>query len=289
MGSVVGQKALDGVGRGALVVLALLLAAVWRAGLGLEDTGAAAGSEIVFLSETDFVTPRLCGYPNYLDLKAGMASIEAAAAFDQQMVFVRVGGCDRLVRATFATPEFFPVFQARPREGEIPGPGSPPSAVLSDAAWKGLFAGNPSVVGRAFVCNGETTRVSGVMPPEFSFPEDTEIWLPLSTASSNLDRSSARFRLVARLGPGYDFQKAQKEWKLCLRKLSREMPEYYEGSGELLSPIELYPRYSGVGIVAEAMDPAEPIGIASGRNVTPSQTGLDDFGVGKKPAAKRAG
>ena len=47
--------------------------------------------------------------------------------------------------------------------------------ILSDALWKRRFNGDPSVVGRTVIVDGEPHQVIGVMPPRFSFPEGSQI------------------------------------------------------------------------------------------------------------------
>src|SRR5580693_8385619 len=47
-------------------------------------------------------------------------------------------------------------------------PGKPAVAILSYGTWKGLFGGDPGIVGRTILLNGKPYAVVGVMQPEFT-------------------------------------------------------------------------------------------------------------------------
>ena len=64
--------------------------------------------------------------------------------------------------------------------------------VLSDRVWRDRFGGDPSIVGRAVNLNGAPYTVVGVMPAgfafpraagmpgSFTFPAETQLWVPLA-------------------------------------------------------------------------------------------------------------
>src|SRR5262249_56929677 len=42
--------------------------------------------------------------------------------------------------------------------------------ILSDALWRRRFDGDPAIVGRSVIVDGEPHQIVGVMPPPFTFP-----------------------------------------------------------------------------------------------------------------------
>jgi putative ABC transport system permease protein len=50
--------------------------------------------------------------------------------------------------------------------------------VLSDALWNSRFGGNRAILGQSVLVNGEPRTVIGVMPPEFDFPDNAQLWIP---------------------------------------------------------------------------------------------------------------
>jgi predicted permease len=58
--------------------------------------------------------------------------------------------------------------------------GATDRVVISEDTWRGVFAGDPDIVGRRIVLDQESAVVVGVMPRGFRFPEwDTQLWRPL--------------------------------------------------------------------------------------------------------------
>lgn len=81
------------------------------------------------------------------------------------------------------TVEFFATLGARPalgREFLASGgvPNGPNVAVLSDGLWKRAF-GSRSIAGLTVTLNQKKYDVVGVMPPGFTFPEQSDLWIPM--------------------------------------------------------------------------------------------------------------
>ena len=99
-----------------------------------------------------------------------------------------------------------PVAHGRGFSVEEGKPGGPKVAVLSDGLWRRQFGGDVSVIGRDVRLNDVPYQVIGVMPPGFRFPEETDVWLPLTIPSSfaqfEVFRGWMPSTVVARLAPG---------------------------------------------------------------------------------------
>src|SRR5690606_34703606 len=63
--------------------------------------------------------------------------------------------------------------------------GAEPVAVLGHDLWRSAFVADPDVVGRVVRINGESTRIVGVMPEGYGFPQNAELWLPLRQSLLN--------------------------------------------------------------------------------------------------------
>jgi hypothetical protein len=78
--------------------------------------------------------------------------------------------------------------------------------VISHTLWQTWFAGDPSVIGRAYQIAGESRTVIAVMGPRFRFPTDeTLLWLPgtirtaaVSAGAEAMGRSSRERRRAPR-------------------------------------------------------------------------------------------
>ena len=123
---------------------------------------------------------------------------------------------ERLVGAQVSW-QWFDVFLARPYMGRVFRPEEDqPSAnqevILAYRTWKRRFGGDPNIIGRALLLNQESYQVVGVMPPEFDWPIDAELWTPIALPSGRYFDSRFRYNenlfAVARLRPQVTLQQA---------------------------------------------------------------------------------
>lgn len=82
------------------------------------------------------------------------------------------------------TTDFFATLGANPSIGRVflpeeGVPGGTRVVVLSDALWKSQFGSKP-IAGLKISLNNRTFDVVGVMPPSFTFPERSDVWIPMS-------------------------------------------------------------------------------------------------------------
>ena len=115
------------------------------------------------------------------------------------------GEPERLWGAT-VTHDFFRVLGQQPIYGRtfLPQeetPGHNDVVILGYQLWQRRFGGDPAIVGQAIKLDNVSAVVVGIMPPRFDFPEQAELWVPLSPNPQNPD---GRWYLnpIARLKPG---------------------------------------------------------------------------------------
>ena len=100
-------------------------------------------------------------------------------------LFVLEGKGTGGVPGAYVTPEVFSLLGIPPMLGRVltkedMESGQTPGAVLSYAVWQSRFGGDPDVVGTPLTIDRKPYVVTGVMPPEFLFPDfDVRLWLPL--------------------------------------------------------------------------------------------------------------
>jgi putative ABC transport system permease protein len=91
----------------------------------------------------------------------------------------------------------------RPEDGQ---PGAPPVMVLSYAAWRRDFGGDPSVVGHSLVIpyTQKRARIIGVAPAGFEYPSGADVWRAIPAQASG-----AQVDVVARLAPNVTIDMAR--------------------------------------------------------------------------------
>lgn len=137
------------------------------------------------------------------------------------------------VMGTFVSGNYFRVFGLRPAAGRFfvdadDTKGAPYTAVMSYAAWKDDYNGDPSVVGSTFWMNTKAVTVIGVAPEGFygdrlsSMPP--KFYLPLESMDSVLgapylhDPETSWAYVIGRLKPGVSLPSLQAKASAVLRQ-----------------------------------------------------------------------
>ena len=109
-------------------------------------------------------------------------------------------------------------------------PGQPLFVVLSHGLWQEEFAGNPGVLGRALVVNGEAGTIVGVMPPRFTFPTAQRLWTNLRAVPNDpREHLLDRVELIGKLKPGVSLAQASAEFHLLAARLVEQYPDTNRG------------------------------------------------------------
>lgn len=125
----------------------------------------------------------------------------------------------RRLRVGVVTADFFPTLGVVPTRGRgfIPEegkPGGPAVAVLSYGLWLGQFGGAP-MLGRTISLNDSRYLVVGVAPPGFSFPERSDVWIPMTIpvtgATFEPFHGFLPSKTIARLAPAISVAAAARE------------------------------------------------------------------------------
>jgi predicted permease len=107
------------------------------------------------------------------------------------------------------------------------------------------------VIGRTARFDGEAYTIVGVMPPGFTYPDNSEVWLPLRFAAEELatQRGAHYLDVIGRLKEGLAFQAAEADVQQIASRLAAAYPRTNAGSTARVVPL----RESLVGDVRPAM------------------------------------
>ena len=127
--------------------------------------------------------------------------------------FIVTGGAEpETIGGAYVTPGLFPALDVRPTLGRLfdaedGTPGRNRVVILSHRLWRRAFGGDPNVLGKHVILDGNSYSVIGVMPQGFRFPAAPQLlWLPgLPPGPSR----NPRWQAVALLAPGVSVEAAQ--------------------------------------------------------------------------------
>src|SRR5881392_2577732 len=119
--------------------------------------------------------------------------------------------------------------------------GAPPVAVISDRVWRRVFNADPGVLGRSITLHDQNYTVTGVMQPQMTSPQDTDVWLSMMRRSNNpawMDRSHHPMIYVwGKLKPGVTVDQARTEMKGIAARLEKTYPDTNGGETAVVTPL----------------------------------------------------
>jgi len=165
-------------------------------------------------------------FPKFHDWKA-RNQVFAAIGGSTQASFVLTGsGSPEQVVGAATTASFNDVFRVQPLLGrwyteQEDQFGGPKVAVLNYKFWQRRFSGDPSIVGRRLMLDGDPYDVIGVMPASFTH-RNADVYVPLQRKLDPSTRGSHFLVTYARLKPGVTLDRATREMRTLGETLARE-------------------------------------------------------------------
>jgi putative ABC transport system permease protein len=190
-------------------------------------------------------TAGLVSYPNYADWRSESHSFADMAFFMSGKSILSGAGDPERTPGALVSTNFFSVLGVNPAIGrsfspDEQTPGHANVSIISYHLWRTRFGGDPQVLGPNLMSSGGDKRtIIGVMPPGFSFPDQTELWTPREVGE--FFRTKARQypnqQVIGRLNPGVTWAEAQTEMDTIAARLASEYPSIDGGVGVRIVPL----------------------------------------------------
>ncbi|HEY6148417.1 MAG TPA: ABC transporter permease, partial [Thermoanaerobaculia bacterium] len=184
------------------------------------------------------------------DYRAQTKSFEGLVEY-HSMWFVLLGRKEpERVQTAVVSANYFDVLGVKPilgrtfRKGED-AHGAEAVLVLSYAYWMRSFGGDPNVVGRVFAMNDHPHTVIGVLPPIPGYPNENDLYMPVSACpfrSNPRLENNRRGRMLTvfgRLKRDVSLAAARTELNAVAARLAQAYPDAYPKSGFQLTPVSL--------------------------------------------------
>jgi putative ABC transport system permease protein len=175
-------------------------------------------------------------YIRYQARAAEVAAFDEAGAYwdvsgGDGMVFGENGSAQRL-QFSIVTNSFFSVLGVQPALGKaftsseaVPG-ASAKVFLASHSLWRRQLGGDPQVLGKSYLLDGESHTLIGVLPADFHFPSNCDVWIPIGALGARLaeDRVSHQFWMIGHLRQGFTIVQAQAQLDAIQQQFSRSYP-----------------------------------------------------------------
>lgn len=189
-------------------------------------------------SSTDSVSPA-----NFLDWREQNGVFANMAAIIAESYNITESGPPERIEGFRVSASFFDVLGTKPFRGRTFSEdedqiGYGQVAVLSHGLWKRRWGENPDAIGSSIKLNGIEHRIVGIMPERFRFPNDAEIWVPTAFSAAEASSRWDRYiRIVGRLLPNVDAERARNEMSDLASKLAQEYPAANKDVGITIVPL----------------------------------------------------
>ena len=185
-------------------------------------------------------------YLNFLDWQRDNTTFSAMAAYRNDDFDLTGQGTAERVPACMVSAEYFEVLGTRMALGrnfmrEEDKAGGTPVVVISAGFWSRKYASSRDVIGRKMPVNDKEYTIIGVLPADFSFRRNNELYVPLGqwTDPTFLNRGiSMSSSAFGRLKPGVTLAQAKQDTGAIAAHLAELFPTTNRGKGISLYPLK---------------------------------------------------
>jgi predicted permease len=178
-------------------------------------------------------------YPNFLDWRRENHSFTDMAAYRGDDFNFTGSGQPEHLGGEFVSASLLPVLGVNPSLGRNFLPqedreGASGVVMLSYGLWKRRFGADPNILGKTMTLNARSYKVIGVLPSDFRFRGQAELYVSLaqwSPVELNDRETRPGLNVVGRLKPDVTMAAAQAEMTSIGRALAQQYPKANAGHG----------------------------------------------------------
>ena len=177
----------------------------------------------------------MVSYPDFRDWQAKSKSFQDMAAYaPMQSNISDDTGLPDNYRSAAVTANVFKILKQPPLVGRDfseldEKPGAEPVVMLSHSLWRERYGGAALIVGKTIRVNRAPVKVIGVMPPNWVFPNDAQLWLAISQSQITEQRATRNLVVYGPLADQATLQSARAEMEEISRDLSAAYPQTNQG------------------------------------------------------------
>ena len=169
--------------------------------------------------------------PTFAEWQKQNTVFEQMAVYAVDTHVLTYAGEPERIPSAQVSPNFFSVLGVQPTLGrtfapEENQPGRDHVVMISHSLWQRRFNSDQSVIGRTLVLSNANYTVVGILPKNFKFIEQAEIWSPFSTEDERQNCDSCPFfTVIARLKKDQSLEQARSEMTVLAGRLQQQQQE----------------------------------------------------------------
>jgi predicted permease len=199
----------------------------------------------IWATTADF-SSNTVAYPDYLDWRRESRSYTDIGAYRSDAFNLTGAGEPEQLSGDYISASLFPVLGVTPFLGrnflpEEDRPDAACSVMLSYGLWQRRFGSDRNILGKTLILNAASCAVIGVLPRNFRFRDDAEVYVPMEVWNSAELRSrelAPGLMVIGRMRPGVTIKAAQAEASTISKALARQYPATNAGRGARAVPMK---------------------------------------------------
>ncbi len=189
-------------------------------------------------------------YPNYLDCKSGLLSMDLMAIHPNGGTVTASGQAEYVDSFELSANTFsllgVRLFRGREFTADDDRTGAAPVAIISYGLWQRLYGGDPAAIGKSLTFEQKPYTVIGIAPAEFRLEggfqveRAADVFTPIGQNTAKYMHNREAFHGVevwGRLHPSATLAEAQGELAVIGRRLAAEYPKSNHGRTFIAEPL----------------------------------------------------
>jgi putative ABC transport system permease protein len=172
--------------------------------------------------------------PDFLEWRTDNRTFEGLTAYTVNRVTFAAGTAEpRRIFGSFVSDGYFEVLRASARMGRLFAredhvEGAAPVCVISAGFWRRQFQGRTDILGQTATVDGVVYNVVGVLEndvPSFSYPEKTDVWVPLEPRAPFKVRGTNYLDVIGRMNPDVAIAQARADIETIQARINADFPD----------------------------------------------------------------
>lgn len=185
---------------------------------------------VLGLRDRDGALDQALSLPDLRDWKEASTSFATiAGAQGRSIAIAGAGGEPERHLGALITWDLFPMLGVDPVLGrgftrDEDRPNAAGTVLLSHMLWTARFQQDPGILGQSLLLDGRPHVVVGVMPPDFAFPTNQRLWVPIEAAVTDPPRGARSIFTLGRLRDGVSPEQGLEELRAISARLATDYP-----------------------------------------------------------------
>ncbi|MFC3114676.1 ADOP family duplicated permease [Cellvibrio fontiphilus] len=192
---------------------------------------------------------------DYAEIKNTLRGVELFSAYRELNINAIGREGARRYRAVKTEPGIFQLTRTAPLLGrefnqQDNQPGAEDVVVIGYEVWRTQFGGDENIIDQSLRIDGTPHRIIGVMPQDYWFPSNNDVWLPLRQSATNTARGSGdKPSIAALLENNVTQADVNRELAVIMQRIASRYPQSNKGLSLYVNDFQRGAEGDGIQVI----------------------------------------